>query len=317
MKKHFLLLTCLLAVGTLCAQPLFEGVATYRMSMNGMPAQNYTVYYRGKDQLTDMPISKMRILYLSDEKKMYTIMSMLGKPIVSSADYDADILLDAQFYDTLSTEVIGDHQCIRLDLDSDEDIMSGKVTVWLDTSYHIPSEYGRGLPVRKVTNMQMNGRSFESVSELVSVVAGKVDDALFVVPSEGVVSMSVDEKGNPVISGDTTGMYAPVHTKGIKAVDSVGFRKAVAKGKVVCMMTATWCGPCRLMYPRLENVAKRLGKGYRFIKFDIDQSHALAREFDALTIPVVILFENGREVRRITSAAYSEEDIYKFVVGEK
>lgn len=317
MKKHFLLLTCLLAVGTLCAQPLFEGVATYRMSMNGMPAQNYTVYYRGKDQLTDMPISKMRILYLSDEKKMYTIMSMMGKPIVSSADYDADILLDAQFYDTLSTEVIGDHQCIRLDLDSDEDMMSGKVTVWLDTSYHIPSEYGRGLPVRKVTNMQMNGRSFESVSELVSVVAGKVDDALFVVPSEGVVSMSVDEKGNPVISGDTTGMYAPVHTKGIKAVDSVGFRKAVAKGKVVCMMTATWCGPCRLMYPRLENVAKRLGKGYRFIKFDIDQSHALAREFDALTIPVVILFENGREVRRITSAAYSEEDIYKFVVGEK
>jgi len=36
-----------------------------------------------------------------------------------------------------------------------------------------------------------------------------------------------------------------------------------------------------------------------------------------MTIPVVILFENGREVRRITSAAYSEEDIYKFIVGEK
>ncbi|MBQ4442889.1 MAG: thioredoxin family protein [Bacteroidales bacterium] len=317
MKKHFLLLTCLLAVGTLCAQTLFEGVATYRMSMNGMSAQNYTVYYRGKDQLTDMPMSKMRILYLSEEKKMYTIMSMMGKPIVSSHDYDADILFDAQFDDTLSTEDIDGHHCLRIEIESDNDMMAGKVTVWLDTSYYIPSEYGRGLPVRKVTHMQMNGRSFESVSELVSVVQGKVDDALFVVPSEGVVSMSVDDEGNPVISGDTTGMYAPVHTKGIKAVDSVGFRKAVAKGKVVCMMTATWCGPCRLMYPRLENVAKRLGKGYRFIKFDIDQSYALAREFDAMTIPVVILFENGREVRRITSAAHSEEDIYKFIVGEK
>lgn len=321
MKKHFLLLTCLLtcllAVGPLCAQPLFEGVATYRVSMNGMSAQNYTVYYRGKDQLTDMPQSKMRILYLSEEKKMYTIMSMFGKPIVSSFDFDTDIMLAMPFDDTLSTEDIGGHHCLRLEIESDNDMMAGKVTVWLDTSYHTPSEYGRGLPVRKVTHMQMNGRSIESVSELVSVVPGKVDDALFVVPSEGAVSLSVDDEGNPVISGDTTGMYAPVHTKGIKAVDSVGFRKAVAKGKVVCMMTATWCGPCRLMYPRLENVAKRLGKGYRFIKFDIDQSHALAREFDAMTIPVVILFENGREVRRITSAAYSEEDIYKFIVGEK
>ena len=34
-----------------------------------------------------------------------------------------------------------------------------------------------------------------------------------------------------------------------------------------------------------------------------------------MTIPVVILFENGKEVRRITSAAYSEEDILKFVEG--
>ena len=38
--------------------------------------------------------------------------------------------------------------------------------------------------------------------------------------------------------------------------------------------------------------------------------------YGCLTIPVVILFEKGKELRRITSAVHSEEDIYRFVTGE-
>ena len=125
----------------------------------------------------------------------------------------------------------------------------------------------------------------------------------------------MDADGNPVFSGDTTGLYAPIHSKLIEEVDSVGFRSAISKGKTVCMFTAVWCGPCRLMYPRLENVAKQLGKGYRFIKVDIDHCRAIAQEYNCTTIPVIILFENGKELRRITSSAYGEEDIMKFVEG--
>ena len=51
------------------AQELFNGVVTYKMSMNGALAQTYTVYYRGHDQMTDMPLTKLRTLYLSEEKK--------------------------------------------------------------------------------------------------------------------------------------------------------------------------------------------------------------------------------------------------------
>lgn len=40
---------------------------------------------------------------------------------------------------------------------------------------------------------------------------------------------------------------------------------------------------------------------------------AIAREYGCMTIPVVILFEDGRELRRITSAVYQEEDIYRFI----
>ncbi|MBR4135691.1 MAG: hypothetical protein IKU03_04675 [Bacteroidales bacterium] len=299
------------------AQELFNGVVTYKMSMNGASAQTYTVYYRGHDQMTDMPLTKLRTLYLSEEKKMYTIMSMLGKPMVSSVDFDAEDLQHGELFDeTTPAEEIAGHHCLRITTDSDNETMEGKVTIWLDTSYHIASQYGLGLPVRIETRMEMKGRTMETVSELVSVVEGEVDDALFAVPGkEGTVWMSIDADGNPVISGDTTGLYAPVHSKRIEEVDSVGFRKAIAKGKTVCMFTAVWCGPCRLMYPRLENVAKQLGKGYRFIKVDIDRCRTIAQEYDCMTIPVVILFEDGKELRRITSAAYGEEDILKFVEG--
>lgn len=299
------------------AQELFNGVVTYKMSINGASAQTYKVYYRGHDQMTDMPHNKMRMLYLSEEKKTYTIMNMLGKPIVSSFDFDAEVLSGELFDESTPTEDIAGHHCLRITTDSDNETMEGNVTIWLDTSYHIASQYGLGLPVRTETRIEVKGQTMKTVSELVSVVAGEVDDALFAVPGkEGVVWMSIDADGNPVISGDTAGLYAPIHSKRIEEVDSVGFRKAIAKGKTVCMFTAVWCGPCRLMYPRLENVAKKLGRGYRFIKVDLDRCRTIAKAYDCMTIPVVILFENGKELCRITSAAYSEEDILKFVEGK-
>jgi thioredoxin-like negative regulator of GroEL len=70
------------------------------------------------------------------------------------------------------------------------------------------------------------------------------------------------------------------------------------------------------MYPRLEAVAKRLGSEYHFLKVDIDLCPTIAREYGCQTIPVVILFENGKELRRITSAVYNEDDIYRFITGE-
>jgi thioredoxin-like negative regulator of GroEL len=67
------------------------------------------------------------------------------------------------------------------------------------------------------------------------------------------------------------------------------------------------------MYPRIEAVAKQLDKNYRFIKVDIDRCPTIAKEYGCATIPVLILFEEGKELRRLTSAAYSQEDILRFL----
>ncbi len=328
--KHLILVTmaivAMIALGPeSSAQQLFEGVATFSssatMAGGATPsAAISTYYYRGNDLFVDMPQNKLRTLYLAKEKKQYTINAMMGKPILMSHDIDPDTMGVPLFDIADEPEVVDGHTCLKVQYENETEAATISSTVWLDTTYHIPFHYSLneelpwGLPVREEMTMTMKGmQSMRIVNRLVSVTAGKVDDTFFAIPDEqGMVSLSMGADGQPVISGDTTGlMQKPATT--LEEVDSIGFRSAIAHGKTVCMMTATWCGPCRLLYPRLENVSKQVGKDYRFIKVDIDKCRTIAKEYNTLTIPVVILFENGKELRRITSAAYSEEDILKFV----
>lgn len=329
MQHHIIKFLAVLALGFLTfgaasAQGFWNGVATYSNWMvGGGSATTYTSYYRGMDVMTDMPQTKTKTLFLAVEKKQYTVMGMMGKPIVTSRDLDPDTMSVPLLDVADGMEMVAGHNCIRVSYEGGNEMFSEETTVWLDTTYRIPFQYSLndeipyGLPIRTEMRMKMKGQTMDMVSELVSVVEGEVDDAIFAVPStEGAVTMSVDADGNPVLSGDTAGLFAPVHSDVLTEVDSVGFRTAIASGKTVCMFTAVWCGPCRLMYPRLEAVAKRIGNGYLFLKVDIDRCPTIAREYGCLTIPVVILFENGKEQRRITSAVHSEEDIYQFITGK-
>lgn len=325
MKYHTIktvtLVAAIMLSSSLRAQELWNGAATYSNWMiGGGSATKYTTYHRGADVMTDMPQNKTKTLYLAAEKKQYTVMAMMGKPIVTIRDLNPDTM-DVPLFDIADgLETVIGHRCLRVSYEGGNDIYHEETTVWLDTTYHIPFHYSLddevpyGLPVRTEMRMNMKDQTMNVVAELLSVVEGEVDDALFTVPStEGAVTMSVDADGNPVLSGDTTGLFAPVQSDVLTEVDSSDFRKAIAKGKTVCLFTAVWCGPCRLMYPRLEAVAKQLVKGYRLIKVDIDRSPTIAREYGCMTIPVIILFEDGKELRRITSAAYSEEDVMEFI----
>ena len=325
-KRLALMAALLIANQGLAAQHLFEGVATFSsaatMSNGTTPSATLsTYYYRGQDLYVDMPQNKLRTLYLAKEKKQYTINAMMGKPILMSHDIDPDTMGVPLFDIADEPEVVDGHTCLKVQYENETEAATISSTVWLDTTYHIPFQYSLneelpwGLPVREEMTMTMKGmQSMRIVNRLVSVTAGKVDDTFFAIPDEqGMVSLSMGADGQPVISGDTTGLMQAPHSALIEEVDSAGFRSAIAHGRTICMMTATWCGPCRLLYPRLENVSKQVGKDYRFIKVDIDKCRTIAKEYNTLTIPVVILFENGKELRRITSAAYSEEDILKFV----
>jgi thioredoxin 1 len=62
---------------------------------------------------------------------------------------------------------------------------------------------------------------------------------------------------------------------------------------------ATWCGPCRMVSPILEEIANEQSAKLRVVKLDVDANPITAGRFGVRSIPTMILFKNGREAQRV------------------
>lgn len=65
---------------------------------------------------------------------------------------------------------------------------------------------------------------------------------------------------------------------------------------------ATWCGPCRMVAPVLEEIAADKAGQLTVAKLDVDANPATARDFQVVSIPTLILFKGGEPVKRIVGA---------------
>jgi|TARA_R110000803_G_scaffold194392_1_gene257466 thioredoxin 1 len=61
---------------------------------------------------------------------------------------------------------------------------------------------------------------------------------------------------------------------------------------------ATWCGPCKMMSPLLEQVSKDVGDSARILKIDIDTNRSVATQYGIRSVPTLILFKEGKQVWR-------------------
>jgi thioredoxin 1 len=65
---------------------------------------------------------------------------------------------------------------------------------------------------------------------------------------------------------------------------------------------ATWCGPCKMVAPVLEEIASERGDHLTIAKLDVDANPETARDFQVVSIPTMILFKDGQPVKRIVGA---------------
>jgi thioredoxin 1 len=65
---------------------------------------------------------------------------------------------------------------------------------------------------------------------------------------------------------------------------------------------ATWCGPCKMVAPVLEEIAKEHGEKLTIAKMDIDANPAIPRDYQIMSIPTLILFQDGKPVKQIVGA---------------
>lgn len=83
------------------------------------------------------------------------------------------------------------------------------------------------------------------------------------------------------------------------------------KGLYVVDFFATWCGPCKMLAPVFDEVAKDMQTQIKFGKVDIDQSLDIARKYDVSTVPTIIVFKDGDAVEKIVGFMPKESLITK------
>ena len=85
------------------------------------------------------------------------------------------------------------------------------------------------------------------------------------------------------------------------------FAQEIASGLVLVDFYADWCGPCKMIAPVLDELATELEGTAKIVKVNVDNCPAVAAEYKVMSIPTLILFENGEEAQKSIGLISKEE----------
>ncbi len=98
----------------------------------------------------------------------------------------------------------------------------------------------------------------------------------------------------------------------IKILTDQNFQNKIKTGTVLVDFWAAWCMPCKLMVPVLNEVAEETGEKVTIAKVNVDEQKLTAARFGIRSIPTMILFQNGKEVKRIVGVKTKEYLLKEF-----
>ena len=97
-------------------------------------------------------------------------------------------------------------------------------------------------------------------------------------------------------------------------LDNKNFEKEVLQSQKTVLIDfwASWCGPCRMMAPVVDEIAQSQEETLKVGKVNIDENQELAEKYGVMSIPTFIVIKNGQETAR-TVGVQSKEEIMKLI----
>jgi len=126
----------------------------------------------------------------------------------------------------------------------------------------------------------------------------KLGNALQVTDGKpGDIHIIVKVKTEKTVSSETV-------PEGVVEISDSSFDREVLKSQlpVVVDFWAPWCSPCRMMAPVIEEAAAQYKGKYKFCKINVDENPEMAKQYQAMSIPMLLVFKNGQVISRSVGA---------------
>ncbi len=90
----------------------------------------------------------------------------------------------------------------------------------------------------------------------------------------------------------------------VSEVTDTNFQAEVLESEVPVLVDfwAPWCGPCRMVAPVVEEIAKERGEAIKVVKLNIDENNQTAIKYNVMSIPTLIVFNHGEPAKTVIGA---------------
>ena len=92
----------------------------------------------------------------------------------------------------------------------------------------------------------------------------------------------------------------------VREINENEFNEVTKEGKVLVDCFATWCGPCKMLSPIVDELAEEV-KEYSFYKLDVDNADEVPAKYGIMSIPTLLIFENGELKNKLVGFKTKEE----------